>query len=68
MHESDAGVGRVLMLSALPAGAAVFLSALRDGQSLGEAAGAALNAAAGFNLSQNLAGLIAARVTSRIIA
>lgn len=52
----------------LPAGAAVFLSALHDGKSLGEAAGAALNAAAGFNLSQNLAGLIAARVTSRIIA
>jgi Putative DNA-binding domain len=51
----------------LPAGAAIFLSALRDGKPLGEAAGAALNAAADFNLSQNLAGLIAARITSRII-
>ncbi len=51
----------------LPAGATVFLSALRDGKSLGEAAGAALNTAAGFNLSQNLAGLIAARITARII-
>lgn len=51
----------------LPAGAAVFLSALRDGKPLGEAAGAALNTAAGFNLSQNLAGLIAARITARII-
>ena len=51
----------------LPAGAAVFLSALRDGKPLGEAAGTALNAAAGFNLSQNLAGLIAARITARII-
>ncbi len=51
----------------LPAGAAIFLSALRDGKPLGEAAGEALIAAAGFNLSQNLAGLISARITARII-
>jgi hypothetical protein len=51
----------------LPTGAAVFLSALRNGKSLGEAAGTAQNAAPGFNLSQNLAGLIAARITARII-
>ena len=51
----------------LPAGAAVFLSALRDGRPLGEAAATALQTAANFNLSQNLAGLIAARITARII-
>ena len=51
----------------LPPGAAVFLSHLRVGDKLGEAAGAALDAASGFDLSQNLAGLIAARITARIV-
>ncbi len=50
----------------LPAGAATFLSALRDGKPLGEAVAAALNEVAEFDLSQNLAGLIAARIAARI--
>lgn len=67
----DALVGRPEMaveVRALPTGAAVFLCALRDGRSLGAAADEALNASTGFNLSQNLVGLIAARIVARIIA
>jgi hypothetical protein len=51
----------------LPPGAAIFLSQLQEGKALGEAAGAALGVVPQFNLSQNLAGLIAARITARII-
>ena len=50
----------------LPPGAAVFLSFLKTGASLGEAAGSALEAVPGFDLSLNLSGLILARLVSRI--
>jgi len=42
----------------LPAGAAVFLAALKDGAALGAAATKAIEAAPEFNLARNLAGLM----------
>ena len=66
----DALVARPEMaveVTTLPAGAATFLSALRDGKPLSEAVAAALNEVVDFNLSQNLAGLIAARIVVRIL-
>lgn len=65
----DALVARPEMLvdvRTLPPGAAVFLSLLKSGASLGEAAGSALEAVPGFDLSLNLSGLILARLVSRI--
>jgi hypothetical protein len=44
----------------LPPGGAVFLTALADGKSLGDAAGAALAEAPDFDLSGNIAGLLSA--------
>jgi hypothetical protein len=44
----------------MPSGGAVFTAALAHGESLGEAAGAALDAASDFDLSAVLAGLISA--------
>ncbi|MCK1362313.1 DNA-binding domain-containing protein [Bradyrhizobium sp. 199] len=44
----------------LPPGGAVFACCLASGQPLGEAAGAALEAAADFDIATNIAGLIAA--------
>lgn len=50
----------------LPAGAALFLSQLKSGVCLGEAAGAALEANPDFDLPVNLSGLIQARLVARI--
>jgi hypothetical protein len=44
----------------LPPGGAVFLTALADGKSLGDAASAALAEAPDFDLSGNIAGLLSA--------
>jgi len=46
----------------LPVGAAMFLSALKDGETLGEAATKAMSAAPGFDLARNLAGLMETQV------
>lgn len=50
----------------LPVGASTFLSSLQSGAALGQAAAAAMEAHAGFDLSQNLAGLIQARLAKAI--
>jgi hypothetical protein len=50
----------------LPPGGAVFLNKLAAGCQLAEAAGHALDAAPSFDLTANLAGLITARLISRI--
>lgn len=66
----DALVARpdmIVEVRKLPAGAAIFLSCVHEGKILSEAAGAAMDAVADFNLSQGLAGLIAARIVARII-
>jgi hypothetical protein len=44
----------------LPPGGAVFATCLADGRPLGEAAAAALDAAADFDIAANIAGLVAA--------
>jgi len=49
-----------VMVHAVPAGGAAFIRALGAGVPLGEAANAGLEAADGFDLSANLAGLISA--------
>jgi hypothetical protein len=52
----------------LPPGAAVFLRALAEGRSLGEAAAAARANCVGFNLTGNLAGLIGWGLIRRVVA
>lgn len=51
----------------LPPGGAVFLDALATGMSLGEAATAATNADAAFDLAVNLAGLIGAELAIELV-
>jgi Putative DNA-binding domain len=55
-----------VIVSRLPAGGAVFLTRLIEGETLGEAIAAAFEEAPNFDLQANLAGMISAGVTSAL--
>jgi len=50
----------------LPAGAAIFLAALKGGDTLGAAAARAIEQAPGFDLADNLAGMMSAQLIAQV--
>ncbi len=68
-HGEDALVTRPEMsveIRRLPAGAALLLAALKEGDALGTAAARAIEEAPGFDLADNLAGMISAQMIAEV--